>query len=219
MNNEMKSFVKPNKATLSFIKNEDKTKKVMIYGFDGAGKSHFAQKYCEDNGLKPVCFDFLQTNRSCPNIIKFKARKTAKQNAQYFSEIISQIQESEYDTLVIDDITFFFELLIGKGAGLSKYSERGEHWTKLRQDLLDSDLNLIFIGQIDTDIEYDKNSTEKAQPSKVMVSVHSLCNEKYFCEHNKNGYSQIVRKYRGHGDWVGKMYDEIKTLMKGGYDL
>ncbi len=41
---------------------EPSLKKVLIYGMDGSGKSTLAEKYCQQNGLTPVCIDIDDTN-------------------------------------------------------------------------------------------------------------------------------------------------------------
>ncbi len=212
MNNTLTGgFKTPSKLT--FVKTEKALKRVMIYGFDGTGKSEFAQKYCDDHKLTPVVFDFDQTNFSSENKIKIPNLRNALQYKEYFIDIIKEVKSSDFDTIIFDNVSFFFELLVGTGKGMSKYSERGEYWKEIKKCLLKSGLNLIWIGQIDTDITYEKNSKdkEKTKPSSVLVSIHALSNEKYCCEYSKlKGFTQVVKKYRNHEEFLDKTYDEIK---------
>ena len=49
-------------------------KRVMIYGNDGTGKSTYAEKYCKDNGLSPVCIDVDDTNYTNIPLVEIDTR-------------------------------------------------------------------------------------------------------------------------------------------------
>ena len=49
-------------------------KRVIIYGNDGTGKSTFAEKYCKENGLKPICIDVDDTNYTSVPLVEIDTR-------------------------------------------------------------------------------------------------------------------------------------------------
>lgn len=207
--NNFQTFQKKSKLIFEKTEKKGKNKKIMIFGLDGSGKSYFANKYCEDHGLNEVVFDFDQTNFSTEHILKIPPLRTAKQYTEYFCTLLEEIDQSIYDTVVFDNIMSFFELITSDSKGLAKFSERSQNWKKIKLKLMKSNLNVIFIGQIDTDIEQYIGTDTK--PSSIIASVHSLCNEKYFCEYNKSkGFTQTIRKYRGKQEIVGLQYEEVE---------
>lgn len=77
---------------------------------------------------------------------------------------------------------------------------------------MNTDLHFIFIGQIDTDIQVEKQDEgdKVVKPSKILVQLHSLVDEKYLCEYSrKEGFIQTVLKYRAEPDFVGKLYSDV----------
>jgi len=171
-------------------------KKVMVYGYDGTGKSTFAANYCKENNLNPVVFDFDDTNRT---VLYSQGRVldiSMKNDLQAFNNVkaaIEEIKKSKFDTIIIDGATSYLEMLVSNAKGLAKYSDRASRWNKILQLLLDSGKNLIFVGQIDMEVIF----TEDFQSSKAVIKVNSLVNEKYYCFiDDKGNFTYEVKKLR-----------------------
>lgn len=181
---------------LQFENRNKVLKKVLIYGEDGSGKSTFAENYCKENNLKPVCIDVEKTNFTSIPIVKCDLGndKKAVRNIQ---AVIRDLKESEYDTLVIDGASTLLEILVSEARGMAKYSDRATNFQKILTDALNSGLNVIFIGQIDMEVIH----TEDTQSNKQIIKINSLVNEKYLTVKTGDGddakYSYITKKYRG----------------------
>lgn len=158
---------------------ENTLKKVLIYGYDGTGKSTFAEKYCKENSLKPVVIDVDDTNFTNLPIITLETNnstQTTNKMVEYINEIANM---KEFDTVIIDGVSSLFELLIGAGKGLSKYAERKDNGARIFRALRKSHLNIIFIGQADMEIIINEDN---AKPNSLILKVNSMVNEKYLCK-------------------------------------
>jgi len=180
------------------FKNPKKTdlKKVMIYGYDGSGKSTFAAEYCKKHNLNPVVIDIDDTNRTSlygeGRVLDIRMNTDLK-TFQNVKKTIDEIRETEFDTIIIDGVTSLLEMLTSQAKGLAKYSDRALRFNKIIQALLDSKKNIIFVGQIDMEVIF----TEDFQSSKAVIKVNSMVNEKYLCFIDEKGnFSHTVKKYR-----------------------
>lgn len=174
-------------------KNSPQLKKVLIYGNDGTGKSTFAEQYCHENGLKPVCIDIDDTNYTNVPIVDLDLGNDIK-TYRGVKETIEEITKSdEFDTIILDGVTSMLELLVSKAKGLKKYSDRAERFQDIIRVLIKSKKHLIFIGQADMRVVYN----EEHQSSKMVIKVNSFVNEKYLCYKKNDGFSHKIVKYRG----------------------
>ena len=170
---------------------EPNLKKVLIYGMDGSGKSTFAETYCKENGLNPVCIDIDDTNYTgCP-IVELDYSSDQKL-FDSIKDTISEISESEFDTIILDGVTSLLEMLTSNARGMAAYSERSKRWNKILQKLLSSRKHLIFIGQADMEVIY----TPDSQSSKAVIKVNSMVNEKYYCYIKGGQYLHETKKFR-----------------------
>ena len=170
---------------------EPNLKKVLVYGMDGSGKSTFAEQYCRDNGLNPVCIDIDDTNYTgCP-IVELDYSSDQKL-FDSIKDTISEISESEFDTIILDGVTSLLEMLTSNARGMAAYSDRSKRWNKILQKLLSSRKHLIFIGQADMEVIY----TPDSQSSKAVIKVNSMVNEKYYCYIKGGQYLHDVKKFR-----------------------
>ena len=176
---------------MSMLEFEDKTelkKKVLIYGEDGSGKSTFAENYCTKNNLKAVCIDVEKTNFTNIPIVKCDLGND--------KQVIADVSESEYDTVIIDGVSTLLEILVSDRNGLAKYSDRATNFQNILQKALNSKLNIIFIGQIDMEVIH----TEESQSNKQIIKINSLVNEKYLTVKTGDGdtakYNYITKKLR-----------------------
>ncbi len=174
-------------------RSKDDAKKIMIYGNDGSGKSVFAEKYCKDNGLKPVCIDIDDTNYTDVPIVNIDISSDLK-TYNGLIEIIDAITESEeFDTIILDGLTSLLELLVSTAKGLAKYSDRATRFQKILRKLQMSGKHLIFIGQADMEVIYNDDH----QSSKAVIKINSIVNEKYHCYITDKGeYKVDTVKYR-----------------------
>lgn len=183
-----------NSMTLKFKnRSENDRKKILVYGLDGSGKSTFAHNYCKENGLKPVVIDVDDTNFTPAPILDlhFGSDITTYKNLKSAIEEIGKTDE--FDTIILDGVTSLLEMLVSKSKGLSAYSDRSKRWNDLLFKLDNTRKNLIFIGQIDMEMMF----TEDYQPSKAVIKVNSLVNEKYKCFIDDKGkYNYEVKKLR-----------------------
>ena len=169
-------------------------KKVLIYGYDGTGKSTFAEKYCKDNRLKPVVIDVDDTNFTSLPIVTLRGCNNSIQTTRKMVEIIKDVSnDADFDTIIIDGVSSLFELLVGNGKGLSKYSERSENGMRIFRELNKSELNIIFIGQADMEVIVNEDN---AKPNKLILKVNSMVNEKYLCQKIGNTFNVEVMKKR-----------------------
>ena len=174
-------------------RNKNDAKKIMIYGNDGTGKSVFAEKYCKDNGLKPVCIDIDDTNYTDVPIVNIDISSDLK-TYNGLIEIIDAITETEeFDTIILDGLTSLLELLVSTAKGLAKYSDRATRFQKILRKLQMSGKHLIFIGQADMEVIYNDDH----QSSKAVIKINSIVNEKYHCYTTPQGdYKVDTVKYR-----------------------
>lgn len=169
-------------------------KKVLIYGYDGTGKSTFAEKYCKDNRLKPVVIDVDDTNFTSLPIVTLRGCNNSIQTTRKMLEIIKDVSnDADFDTIIIDGVSSLFELLVGNGKGLSKYSERSENGMRIFRELNNSRLHVIFIGQADMEVIVNEDN---AKPNKLILKVNSMVNEKYLCQKIGNTFNVEVMKKR-----------------------
>ena len=168
-------------------------KKVMIYGNDGTGKSTFAETYCEKHGLNPVVIDVDDTNYTNLPIVEVDLTSDLKAY-KFVKTIVNEIvQSGEFDTIILDGVTSYLEMLVSKANGLKKYSDRAERFQDVLRCLLSSGMNLIFIGQADMKVIYN----EEHQSNKMVIKINSLVNEKYYCYITPKGeYKVDTVKYR-----------------------
>lgn len=175
------------------VRGKDDLKKVMIYGNDGTGKSTFAETYCNNNGLKPVVIDVDDTNYTNLPIVEVDLSSDLKAY-KFVKNIVNEVlQSGEFDTIILDGVTSYLEMLVSKANGLKKYSDRAERFQDVLRTLLSSGMNLIFIGQADMKVIYN----EEHQSNKMVIKINSLVNEKYYCYIDEKGrYKTKTVKYR-----------------------
>ena len=168
-------------------------KKVLIYGMDGSGKSTFAEQYCNEHGLKPVCIDIDDTNYTHVPIVEVNLT-TDLTTYNTVKGVIQEITKTnDFDTIILDGVTSLLELLTSKAKGMAAYSDRSKRWNDILRALLVSGKNIIFVGQIDMELIY----TPDAQSSKAVIKVNSMVNEKYYTFIDEKGqYCHDVKKFR-----------------------
>ena len=168
-------------------------KKVLVYGMDGSGKSTFAEQYCRENDLKPVCIDIDDTNYTNVPIVEVNLT-TDLTTYNTVKGVIQEITKTdEFDTIILDGVTSLLELLTSKAKGMAAYSDRSKRWNDILRALLVSGKNIIFVGQIDMELIY----TPDAQSSKAVIKVNSMVNEKYYTFIDDKGqYCHDVKKFR-----------------------
>ena len=173
-------------------------KKVLIYGEDGSGKSTFAEKYCKENNLTPVVIDIDDTNYTNLPILNLDLTipENSKTNIEPFRVIRRAIKEiiadGRFDTIIIDGVTSMLELFTSKAGGIKKYGDRAERFSAIQNLLFSSNMNLIFIGQIDMKPIFN----EDFQSPKPVIKINSSVNEKYLTYKSGKEYSHKVLKYR-----------------------
>ena len=172
---------------------EHNLKKVLVYGMDGSGKSTFAEQYCKEHNLKPVCIDIDDTNYTNVPIVEINLT-TDLTTYNSIKETIKDITKTkEFDTIILDGVTSLLELLTSKAKGMAAYSDRSKRWNDILRALLISRKNIIFVGQIDMELIF----TPDAQSSKAVIKVNSMVNEKYYCYIDEKGqYLHDVKKFR-----------------------
>jgi adenosyl cobinamide kinase/adenosyl cobinamide phosphate guanylyltransferase len=172
---------------------ENSKKKVMIYGNDGTGKSTFAEEYCKNNGLNPIVIDVDDTNFTNLPIVEVDLSTDLKAY-KFVKNIVNEVvQSGEFDTIILDGVTSYLEMLVSKANGLKKYSDRAERFQDVLRTLLSSGMHLIFIGQSDMKVIYN----EEHQSNKMVIKINSLVNEKYHCYVDDKGrYKVETEKYR-----------------------
>ena len=175
------------------VRGKDDLKKVMIYGNDGTGKSTFAETYCNNNGLKPVVIDVDDTNYTNLPIVEVDLSSDLKAY-KFVKNIVNEVlQSGEFDTIILDGVTSYLEMLVSKANGLKKYSDRAERFQDILRLLQSTGKHLIFIGQADMEVIY----TEEHQSNKMVIKINSIVNEKYYCYIDEKGkYQTKTVKYR-----------------------
>ena len=153
----------------------DIPRKVLFYGKDGTGKSSQAEKYCKVKQLHAVVVDVDKTNfTNMPRAkVDFSNPLKAYQN---MLQLISDVVESEFDTLVIDGISSWIQYMTPKKDPFM--ANRNSRFNEVMKELRNSNLNVILIGQVDLYIE-DPGKEEKN--NKMMVYINGWVNEKYYC--------------------------------------
>lgn len=169
-------------------------KKVLIVGETKHGKSTFAEKYCKDNGLRAVVCDFENTNFTDMDLLVDFDLSNDRKLFRSLHKLIKEVEASDYDTIVLDGIDSVIEGFISDANGLKAYADRSKTFARLINDLDNSGLNVIFVGQEPADIEYYKDSVEK--PNKCIVRLNARCNEVYKCikDSNNNFTVKTVNK-------------------------
>lgn len=175
---------------------EDK-KKVMIYGNDGTGKSTFAEKYCKDNDLKPLVIDVDDTNFTNLPIVELDMSNDRKAY-KFVKDLVESIKDDDrFDTIILDGVTSYLEMLVSKANGLKKYSDRAERFQDVLRCLQSSGKHLIFIGQADMEVIY----SDEYQSNKMVIKINSIVNEKYHCYISPKGEFKVETvKFRGVND-------------------
>lgn len=169
----------------------DIPRKVLFYGKDGTGKSTQAERYCKAKQLKAVMVDVDKTNfTSLPRAkVDFSNPTKAYTN---MLQLITDVIESEFDTLVIDGISSWIQMMTPKKDPFAQM--RNSRFNETMKELRNSGLNIILIGQVDMYIE-DPGKEEKN--NKMMVYLNGWVNEKYYCSRDANGkFNCIAEKKR-----------------------
>ncbi len=152
-------------------------KKVLIYGQDGSGKSTYAKKYCEENGLNPVVLDIEDTNYTdLPMLNEFDLSTDVKAY-RFMNQVLTEIEETDFDTIIIDGVDSLIESFISNANGLKCYADRSKTFLRFIKDCLKTDKNLIFVGQSPVDLDYYKGTDNK--PNACIVKLNAMVNEKY----------------------------------------
>ena len=168
-------------------------KRVMIYGNDGTGKSTYAEKYCEQHGLSPVCIDVDDTNYTNVPLVEIDTRSDIT-TYKSIIEVLELITEDDrFDTIIVDGVTSLIEMLVSKANGLKKYSDRSERFTQILRKIQMSGKNVIWVGQADMKVIY----SEDHQSNKIVIKINSIVNEKYHCYITPKGeYKVETEKFR-----------------------
>lgn len=193
---------------LKFKQRGNDLKKVLIYGEDKSGKSTFAETYCHENSLNGVVIDIDDTNYTSLPIIELNLKTDIAAYNNIKKAIAEIVADGSFDTIIIDGVSSMLELFVSKAKGLKKYSDRAERFNDILRDLLNSKMNLIFIGQIDMKVIH----TEDFQSPKPIVKINSIVNEKYKTYRTKKGYSHKVIACR---IWEGPVSGTKVTLEPG----
>ena len=171
----------------------DEKKKVLIYGNDGTGKSTFAEEYCKNNGLSPVVIDIDDTNYTSLPIVQVDLSTDVNAYRMVKDVILKIKQTDEFNTIILDGVTSYLEMLVSKANGLKKFSDRAERFQDILRLLQSTGKHLIFIGQADMEVIY----TEEHQSNKMVIKINSIVNEKYYCYIDEKGkYQTKTVKYR-----------------------
>lgn len=158
-------------------RGSDNKRKVLIYGADGSGKSTFAEKYCNKMGLNPVVLDIEDTNYTdLPMLSEFDL-STDRKAYSFMKQVLQEIEETDFDTIIIDGVDSLIESFISNAAGLKCYADRSKTFIKFTKDCLRTGKNLIFIGQSPVDLDYYKGTDTK--PNACIVKLNAMVNEKY----------------------------------------
>lgn len=185
-----------NKPQLKIHKRgKDDLKKVMVYGLDKSGKSTFVEQYCKDNNLNAIVIDIDDTNYTDMDLVNIDTNSPAG-TLKSIINTINAITDTKYDTIVLDGVTSLLEHLTGVGKGMNIYSERSKSWNMILRKMKNSNKNIIFVGQIDMAV----SENEDQQPSKAIIHVNSIVNEKYHTyvtsKGNKKEYLVETEAYR-----------------------
>lgn len=191
---------------LQFIPDEKRYLKTIFYGIDGTGKSTGAKIYCESRGLKPVVIDFDYTNHTgLPRL-----RCDWNTDKEVIDGVISIIRDVEkdpvFDTLIIDGVGTFNNLLLPNKAKESQrtYLLRTQNFKKIWKVLLHANIHVIFIGQKDMIVTEENESSKFAEMINNMVDYKFHCTKTgkgftgkdftYVCTKSRNGQEQLIGK-------------------------
>lgn len=168
----------------------DIPRKVLFYGKDGTGKSTQAARYCKAKGLNAVMVDVDKTNFTSLPRAKVDFTNPTKAYTNML-QLIEDVIESDFDTLVIDGISSWIQMMTPKKDPFM--AMRNSRFNDVMKELRNSGLNIIMIGQVDMYIE-DPGREEKN--NKMMVYINGWVNEKYYCSKDKGKFSCIAEKKR-----------------------
>ena len=158
------------------LKNRNNVpRKVLFYGKDGTGKSTRACQYCKAKGLKAIVIDVDETNFTECDVMDIKMNNPTQAFTNMMTAI-EAVQESEYDTLVIDGITSWVQYITPKKDPY--YALTTSRFNEFSRALRVSGLNVVLIGQVDMYVE-DPGKEEKN--NKRVVFLNGWVNEKYYC--------------------------------------
>jgi len=167
----------PSGALIFKKRDGNNKKKVLIYGQDGSGKSTYAKKYCEENGLNPVVLDIEDTNYTdLPMLNEFDLSTDVKAY-RFMNRVLTEIEATEFDTIIIDGVDSLIESFISNANGMKCYADRSKTFLKFIKDCLKTNRNLIFVGQSPVDLDYYKGTDTK--PNACIVKLNAMVNEKY----------------------------------------
>ena len=133
--------------------------------------------------------------------LKFKTRGTDdKKKVMIYGNkdlVLSIYDDDRFDTIILDGVTSYLEMLVSKANGLKKYSDRAERFQDVLRCLQSSGKHLIFIGQADMEVIY----SDEYQSNKMVIKINSIVNEKYHCIKTPKGeYKVETVKFRGVND-------------------
>lgn len=183
---------------LKFIdESQPRFLKTIFYGIDGSGKSQGAKLYCESRELHPVVIDFDLTNHTgLPRLQCDWA--TDRDVVNGVIEIIKDVEKHPlYDTLIIDGVGTFNNLLLPKGKDSKRsYLVRTLNFKKIWKVLLHAKIHVIFIGQKDMIV------TEENESSKFAEMINNMVDYKFHCIHSGKGFNSsdftyVCTKTRG----------------------
>lgn len=171
-------------------------KKTLIFGDSKAGKSTFCEEYCRKNGLNAIVLDIEDTNYTGMDLINDFDLSSDVKAYRVLKKLCREIENSNYDTIIVDGVDSLIEAFISDGNGLKAYSDRSKTFAKFLMDLEKTRKNLIFIGQSPLNLDLYKDIDEN--PNKCIVRINARCNEVYECiKDSKNNYTVKTISKRG----------------------
>ncbi|MBF4468831.1 MAG: AAA family ATPase [Methanobrevibacter arboriphilus] len=177
------------------LENRDKGSvpiKILVYGRPGHGKSTFVSNYCKEHGLKQLVMDFDITNFTGDKVAKIDT-SNAFRTRKSILKTIKDMKEDGYDTLVLDGVGKLLKKLTHTEKGLAKYPERSNRFNEIVEEIDNQKLNIIFIGQEDTNLDnYSENL-----PNSSIQDVNNIVNFIYKChKDNAENYTVSLDKER-----------------------
>ncbi len=173
----LKSKAPTTGAIMFTTRGANNKKKVLIYGNDGSGKSTYAEKYCRENGLNPVVLDLEDTNYTSLPMLNTFDLSTDVKAYRFMKQVLDEIEETEFDTIIIDGIDSLIEAFISNAGGLKCYADRSKTFNRFVKDCLNTNKHLIFVGQSPVDLDYYEGTDKK--PNACIVKLNAMVNEKY----------------------------------------
>ncbi len=171
--------------------NQQRKFKTLIYGLDGVGKSTAAEAYCKKRELHPVCIDLDDTNYT--NVPRLDVDwKYDKDVVAGMRNIIADIQKDEYfDTLIIDGCGTLSNILLPPIKESQRaYLLRTQNFKKIWKCLLNSNINVVFIGQKDLIVTEDNDS------SKFAEMINNMVDWKFRCYRDGMNFKSECTKWR-----------------------